>query len=688
MAGDIVWGGGSIRFSEFDGEPLPSGLFGMLCANRATAAGLEAVHGPAVVVAGGRMFQGAGIRFKGSAMAGDNALDLTYAAGDGLEIVTAYRYDAGAGVLRRTDRLRNVGNAPARVRRFHARLALPPDVYDVYFQSGRWACENQGRWVPLHAGSIVLGCEEGRTTQGNPPYACVRPAGAATGLVVHLVPCGNWTIKICARPGGHGNAFCVLETGMAEDLFEIALQPGEVFEAPALLLQELTGGQPHLCTAALHRHVNAALFGGLKSTAPVIYNTWLDMFDYLDERRLRERLPLLKHLGVDVVEVDAGWYGRGGINQWHSWVGDWRENPDRSFFGRMKDFVKDVKQAGLAFGLFMEPETVGASVPLRQEHPEWFVGGGARLDLVNPKVYAYLQDEISRLIETYDLRWMRLDLNSRLGYDETGSELHDYYRALGRLYREIHAQYPALFMEQCASGGMRYDLESLQWGDGYYLSDSQNPVDMIRNTEGAYLRLPPGRSSRMLALRTIGTSFPGHPVDPDHMPETLVTTPAVGWQPAQYPESYDLDFAAIVTMLGVMGVSGDPSSFSKEKQERLRQHIAFYKRWQPFILTSCGHLLTEPKPVTDRTGYSAFQLCNERDARSLVYVFRLQDVCARRRLRLRGLDRERLYRLSVYPTENPTPVVEARGGALMDFGLDVALPKPASAVICMLEPAT
>ena len=687
MTGDIVWGNGSVRFAHLDGEPVLSALPGTPCATRATAGGLDTVHGPVAVVANGRMIQGGAIRFRKSVATGDNTLELTYEAGDGLEIVTAYRHDAANGVVRRADRLRNAGSAPVRVRRFHSRLALPPDVYDVYFQSGRWACENQGRWVPLHAGSIVLGCEEGRTTQGNPPYACIRPAGAASGLVVHLVPCGNWTIKISARPGGHGNAFCVLETGMAEDLFEITLQPDEIFEAPALLLQELTGGRPSFCTAALHRHVNATLFGGLKSAAPVIYNTWLDMFDHLDEKKLRERLPLLKRLGVDVMEVDAGWYGRGGINQWHSWVGDWRENPERSFFGKMKEFVKEVKAAGLEFGLFMEPETVGASVPLRTERPEWFIGGGARLDLDNPEAYAYIKGEISRLVETYDLRWIRLDLNSRLGYDESGRELNSYYRALGRMYREIHAQYPLLFMEQCASGGMRYDLESLQWGDGYYLSDSQNPVDMVRNTEGSYLRLPPGRSSRMLVLRTIGTSFPGHPVAPDNMPETLVTTPAVGWQPAQHPESYDLDFVAVVTMLGVMGISGDPSSFSPEKQERLRQHIAFYKQWQPFILTSYGHLLTEPKPVTDRTGYSAFQLCNERDGRSLVYVFRLQDVCAQRRLRLRGLERDRAYRISVYPAESPAPVDRMKGGALMDVGLEVTLPRPASAVICMVEPA-
>lgn len=190
----------------------------------------------------------------------------------------------------------------------------------------------------------------------------------------------------------------------------------------------------------------------------------------------------------------------------------------------------------------------------------------------------------------------------------------------------------------------------------------------------------------MLALRTIGYTFPGHPVDPLNMPETQVTTPAAGWQPAQYPESYDLDFVAIVTMLGIMGISGDPSSFSKEKRERLKQHIAFYKRWQSFILSSYGHLLTEPKTLSDRTGYSAFQLCNEEAQKSLVYVFRLQDVCPRRRIRLRGLDAGRIYRISVYPPENPTPSIEAQGRQLMEYGLDVILPKPASAVICILEP--
>lgn len=684
--GSCVWGGGAIRFAVDNKEPVLDELFGMFCANAITASEIDGVWGPAVIVVDGVIHHSRKITFKQADIPNENRMDIVYSLVSGLELTVNYGYDAATGLLSRIDHLKNTGTSTVTVRRFHPRFALLQDAYDLYFQSGRWANENQGQWVPLHAGAVVLGCEEGRTTQGSPPYVCIRPRGSAAGLVIHLVPCGNWNIRISAVPGAHGNAYCVIEAGMADGLLNLPLRPGQQFTSPTILLQELTQGQPALCTAPLHRYVNATLFSHLKRKAPVIYNTWLDMFDYLDEQKLRERIPILKEIGVDVLEIDAGWYGRGGINQWHSWVGDWRENPERSFFGKMKDFADDVRKAGLGFGLFMEPETVGNSVPLRREHPEWFAGEGARLDLDNPQVFSYLRSEIIRLVETYDLRWIRIDLNSRLGYDETGRELYGYYQALERLYKEIHSRYPALFVEQCASGGMRYELNSLQWGDGYYLSDSQNPVDMIRNSEGAYLRLPPGRSSRMLTLRTLGYTFPGHPVDPLTMPETQVTPPAAGWQPAQYPESYDLDFVAIVTMLGIMGISGDPSSFSKEKRERLKQHIAFYKRWQSFILPSYGYLLTEPKPLSDRTGYSAFQLCNEEAEESLVFVFRLQDVCSRRRIRLRGLDTDRTYQISVYPPENPTPIIKAQGRHLMEYGLEVVLPQPASAVICILAP--
>lgn len=672
------------RFASIEQGGWLSELFGQLVGPDGVDGGSVHTQGPATIVSGSTVYEAGALRPLAVEQSPNRVVSRFALESSGVELESVWTHDPGSGLVERQDRLLNTGTEPFRFRRFWSRLALQRGDVELYTQRGVWAGEGHGRWVSLHAGSVHLGCEGGRTTQLSAPLMAVRFQGTDRGLVLHLVPCGNWAIRATARPVAQGSPVTVLEAGVADDALDETLQPGDHYDGPRLLMTALVAGSPERSAASLHRFLLAREFAEAKRTAPVMFNTWLDLFDYLDVERLRRQIPVLTELGVDLLEVDAGWYGRGGINEWHDSVGDWTENPSRSFYGRMAEFADEVRAAGLAFGLFMEPETAGSGAQVRLDHPEWFVGRGSRFDLEHADVYAHVRDEVLRVLDTYDARWLRIDLNSHLGWDESGAELRRYTEKLLELFREVRAARPNVFIEQCASGGMRYDLNILAHGDGYYLTDTQNPVDLIRVSEGTMLRALPGRSSRVVALRTLGTSFPGHPVDPENMPDTLASPPAAGWQPAQYPEAYDLDFVAIVAMLGVMAISGDPSSLSAANREKLRRHIRFYKQIQPWVMGSAATLLTEPKPVHDRSGWSVFQYHAE-DGVHLVFAFRLQDAAARRLIPLVDLDPETDYHIELHPEGVARSV---SGQDLMSRGLDLTLPKPAGAVVCVLRPFT
>jgi len=77
--------------------------------------------------------------------------------------------------------------------------------------------------------------------------------------------------------------------------------------------------------------------------------------------------------------------------------------------------------------------------------------------------------------------WIRLAREFRL-----------YYQHWYRLLDELRAQFPQVFFEACASGGMRLDAGSLAHSDGHFLSDNVNPLDALRIFQGALLRVPPG----------------------------------------------------------------------------------------------------------------------------------------------------------------------------------------------------
>jgi len=97
-------------------------------------------------------------------------------------------------------------------------------------------------------------------------------------------------------------------------------------------------------------------------------NTWFDAWDTLEVNRLRNQLVAAQAIGCEVFVVDAGWYGRSDKGWWAN-VGDWREQTARAFHGCMREFADEVRAAGLAFGIWMEPERLTELAPGGQGSP-------------------------------------------------------------------------------------------------------------------------------------------------------------------------------------------------------------------------------------------------------------------------------------------------------------------------------
>ncbi len=414
-------------------------LCGMPSGRQGEDTGPVRTQGMALLHIDGRRYEGSDLKLDTMEQT-DHAVLCRWRVGDSpLRLTTSWQACAETGIVSRRDALTNTGDAPALVSRCLARVAFPPGAYECYSQASRWCHENQGAWQPLHAG-LSLRHAWGRTTEGTAPYLVLRPLGARHGVAFHVLPCGNWTIRVTPVPEGGDLPYAVVELGLADENLNRVLHAGESLALPEILFQPLPQGQPHLGAPALHRYLLARHFADAKPEAPVVYNTWFDQFDILDVPRLRTQLAAAKEVGCEVFVIDAGWYGPGGTS-WSTCCGDWREKTEAAFHGRMRAFADEVRAAGLGFGLWMEPERFGAEAPVRAEHPEWFVpvGGSARIDLTRPPAYAWLRGEVERLVETYELAWMKIDFNSALDADASGAELYDYTAAWYRLLDEIRA---------------------------------------------------------------------------------------------------------------------------------------------------------------------------------------------------------------------------------------------------------
>lgn len=594
---------------------------------------------------------------------------------------------ARTGVLSCKDNIRNIDSKAINISRCLCRFVLTPSDYEIFSQASGWCCENQGIWQNMTHGSFVIRSEGGRTTQGGTPYICLRNKETGHAVAVHILPRGNWIIKASSYTAdNYSLPFMVLEVGLSDENLNLELLPGQTFELPEILIHELPEAKPEKASPLLHTYLLHNHFIHAKRTAPIVYNTWFDTFENLEIERLRKQLTAAAEIGCEFFVVDAGWYGRGQGN-WGEQVGDWREKQNESFRGRMADFAREVRSAGLGFGLWMEPERNFATVPAVKNNPHWFIKGTGDFyypDLSNKEAYDYIFSEMSRLIESYQLCWMKVDFNFKLGVDPAGYEFAAYYEKWYLLLDQLRDKYPDVFFEGCASGGMRLDANTLQHFDGHFLSDNVNPADVLRMYQQAILRLPPGRITKWTVLRGIGHSIPQYGVDVEDSPISFVTPAGCGaiWEQC---ETVDIDFAVRVAMCGMFGLSGDIASVPKTAKQRLLMHVNFYKKWREFITTSVAHLLTPVTCKDDHAGWAAIQLSNLARKECLLFVYRLEDSCLDKLFRLQGLDSETEYKITV---EHESSVEEnpKTGEELMDTGLKVSLPKKFDAAIIALEP--
>jgi alpha-galactosidase len=656
------------RFAARDGLAWLSQVCGMPAGGRGEEHGPARARGMALLGVDGRRYE-----------ADDLALEQMEESAGGLRLrwrvgSTALRLEArweacpDAGLVSRRDILINTGAAPVVVTRCLARFSFPPGAYACYAQASRWCHENQGAWQPLRAG-VALRHAWGRTTEESTPYLALRADDAPRGLAFHVLPAGNWVIRASPVADGGELPGAVVELGLADENLQRALAPGESLALPEILIQPLPQGEPALGAPALHRFLLARHFRLAKPEAPVVYNTWFHEFEVLDVPRLRAQLAAAREIGCEAFVVDAGWYGAGAENWWAQ-AGDWREKTAAAFRGGMRAFADEVRAAGLGFGLWMEPERFGPRAPARAEHPAWFVpaGGAARLDLTQPAAYAWLRAEIGRLVETYGLAWMKLDFNFTLDADASGAELSGYTAAWHRMLDEVRAAYPATFFEGCSSGAMRGDLATLAHVDGHFLSDTVDPIDMLRISQGAWLRLPPGRLTRWAVVRPAGRAVPRYGSSLADSPVTVLAPGGALWEPAR---TVDAAFAVLAALPGMPGFSGDLAGLAPEQRAVLRAGVAFYKRWRRFLAASAAHLLTRVEPLERREGWIGAQFQSAVDGASLVFAYRLGACGAPPPLRLRELDPAARYTVRRGFDEAETPV-ELTGAALMRDGLPLA----------------
>lgn len=555
-----------------------------------------------------------------------------------------WQYDRELGMIVRDDWIQNISDADIYLTRAVQRYLFRYDEYEVYTQNTRWCYENIGEWQNLQFGGVTLACEGGRTTQGASPYLAMRNP-MKEGVVFHLIPNGNWKMDLqtvslgSSQAGEYGY---LLEMGQSDRHLHFKLAPGQTFSFPQVLIQNLIDGSITKTAVHLQKYFLQTDTSRNRIKHPITYNPWFEHYALLKTDRLKEHVRAAKEMGCEVFEIDAGWYGSQSGDWWVQ-SGDWSERTDGAFYGKMCDFIEYVHSQGMKFGLWMEPERIGENTPIRRQKPEYFAKGVENYypKLYLPEVYDYIYGEITGLIKRYSLSYMKMDFNFELGEDVSGSEFYLYYQAWYRLLNQIKEQYSDTFLEACAAGGMRTDIQTTTVYDGHFLSDNVNCWDMQAVYSQCCLRLPHYRLIKWLVL-TPGASISLYDSKDCEKIDTVITTqkPGAGWD--EY-ECVDIEFACQLSASGPFALSGNYIDMTDEQKRIVKKYVSFYKEYRSFFKDSIVIMGRDPYNVGEREGFHHLQYSHAKSGCQLLFAYRFGSVHQEYTVYVKELRKEQRY---------------------------------------------
>ena len=341
----------------------------------------------------------------------------------------------------------------------------------------------------------TFGGHGGRPSDESLPY--MNLCQGREGIVLAIGWSGQWQARF---QRDRGRALHI-STGM--ERMRIRLHPGESIRTPRMLLlfwdgESLYRGH-NLFRQLLLAQYSPRIDGRL--IIPPIAASVAGLNGYTEENQLAA-VPKLKERGFEVQWIDAGWF----VGGWPNGAGNWVPNP-KDFPHGLGPVGDAIHRAGMKFLLWFEIERVSRGSRIAREHPEWVIGPiteyGGLFNWGIPDARKWITDLVSDQITRGKVDIFRMDFNMEpLMYwwrnDAPGRQGMTEIRFVEGMYQiwdELRARHPGLWIDNCASGGRMFDLEtairsiSLTQSDAPYEPDRQASATLIGQLQDGGLNL-------------------------------------------------------------------------------------------------------------------------------------------------------------------------------------------------------
>ncbi len=509
-------------------------------------------------------------------------------------------------------------------------------------------------------------CSTGRPSHGVFPYYNLSYGDGGTFIAIGWP--GNWAARFHYSKSKQSTNLTA-----GQNILNTYLEPGETIRTPLMAFVDYQGLTPDEQTNAWRHYYINDVMRKIDGELTPIYTGVSQGCSGNYTSRLLDILNSYYDAGVapELLWLDAGWY-TGAAGESVSWPQTGSMDMDLTRFpDKMADIGQFCKDHNMRMMVWFEPESIRLDKQAflaGQEgfKEEWFLPKamegswleGYIMNLTDPECVDWVFNKICKVLDESGATGFRSDFNCDPASSWSSQDLKDsgrkgmtenlYVQGYLALWDKLIERYPGIYMDSCASGGGRNDLETMKRAVPLHYTDW----------------------------------FDGNHEDYDM--KARKTQSLFAWFPYFKNEIYDttnmykvrMNYAPL-SLMNFGPVLDKNADWTLNKQgyaefEQIRDY--FYADYYPLTTWTA-----EPDrwnawefydPAT-ASGYASI-FCHEATKNTTTTV------------KLKGLDPEKQYQINDF---DGLVNVTASGAELMEQGITVTVPEKPYAVILLIKPA-
>jgi len=524
--------------------------------------------------------------------------------------------------------------------------------FNMITLNGAWARERHPQSVPLHYGKQSVESLRGETSHQSNPFIAFtsKDATETSGEIFgfNLVYSGNFLASAEVSQFGYTR----VSMGINPTEFSWKLSKGDTFYTPEVVMVYSSNGLSKMSNTFhdLYRnHLIRGKFAHIRR--PILINNWEATYFDFDTDKLLSIAEQSAKLGIEMLVMDDGWFGH--RNDDSSSLGDWFVN-ETKIKGGLKHLVDRVNSLGLKFGIWIEPEMVSPDSELFREHPDWAIQVPNRpltqsrcqyvLDFSRLDVRNYIYTQIKKVLSSANIEYVKWDMNrlltevssAKLSADCQKETFHRYVLGVYDVMNRLTTDFPNILLENCSSGGARFDPAMLYYSPQIWTSDDTDAIERLAIQYGTSMCYPPS------CMGSHVSDCPNHVLG----------------------RSVPFETRGHVAMVGTFGYELDVTKIPSEERQQIPSQVETFKRYSHILRDGDYFRLSNYFDSSQQNYYSWIFVSKDKTEALLTYVqiFSKPNVkCTR--VKLIGLNESSYYKNSVNGQV-------LSGSALMNIGLD------------------